>query len=131
MEISKIGGEGRDPECTSLPVERPEQTSFSTKDSSTRCAWEAFIPPPPLHRSLLKGAAQVEGDSRGQRGLFKWEDGYFQPAFYFLFRLFYVYCVFYLHVHLCMAGVRGGQKDLDSLDLELYIVVYRHVGTGN
>lgn len=91
MEISKIRGEGRDPECSSLPVERPEQASFSTKDSSTRCAWEAFIS---LHRSLLKGAAQIQGDSRGQRGLFKWEDGYFQPAFYFLFRLFLrVLCV--------------------------------------
>jgi hypothetical protein len=53
----------------------------------------------------------------------------------FLFSLFDLFilcaCVFYLHVHLCVSGAHGGQKDLDPLDLELYMVVNHHVGTGN
>lgn len=57
--------------------------------------------------------------------------GTFNLLFIFFSVYFYVYCVFYLHVHLCMAGVRGGQKDLDPLELELYIVVNHHVGPGN
>lgn len=51
-----------------------------------------------------------------------------------LFKNLYVYDLFYLHVCLCikwLSCAHGGQnRALDPLELELLIIISRHVGAG-